>query len=122
MSLTVLQGVRGTVHRLALGRSSALGAGHRVVAMDAAAEAAAQLQAPHVADHGRCIKGLLCKKTNSGDKIQHQQQVQIETNHFLSEYLSFCLKSLFLVIGRDDILCSHPPFAFGKVFPHLSAD
>lgn len=69
----VLQGERGAVHRLALGRSSALRAGHRVGAVQAAAEAGAQLQAPHVADHSRGVKGL-------------------------------------------------PPFAFGKVFPHLPAD
>lgn len=59
MSLTVLQGERGAVHRLALGWSLALRVGHRVAAVDAAAKAGAQLQAPHVADHSRRIKGLL---------------------------------------------------------------
>lgn len=69
---TVLQGRRVAVHRLALGWSAALRVGVGVVDA-AAAEAGAQLQAPHVADHSRRIKGL-------------------------------------------------PPFAFGKVFPHLSTD
>lgn len=59
MSLTVLQGERGAVHRLALGRSSALRAGHGVGVVNVAAKAGAQLQAPHVADHSRRIKGLL---------------------------------------------------------------
>lgn len=56
MSLTVLQGERGAVHRLALGRSPALVARHRV---GAASKAGAQLQAPHVADHSRRVKRLL---------------------------------------------------------------
>lgn len=69
--VTVLQGERGAVHRLALGWTSALRAGHGAGAGDAAAKAGAQLQASHVADHSGGVKGL-------------------------------------------------PPFAFGKVFPHLS--
>lgn len=59
-SLTVLQGERGAVHRLALGRGSALGGGGGAGAGDAAAaEAGAQLQAPHVADDSRGVEGLL---------------------------------------------------------------
>lgn len=58
MSLTVLQGRRVAIHRLALGWSAALRVGVGVVDA-AAAEAGAQLQAPHVADHSRRIKGLL---------------------------------------------------------------
>lgn len=57
MSLTVLQGERGAVHRLALGWTSALRAG--AGAGDAAAKAGAQLQASHVADHSGGVKGLL---------------------------------------------------------------
>lgn len=59
MSLTVLQGERGTVHRLTLGWSSAWRVGHGVVALNAAAKAGAQLQTPHVADHSRRIESLL---------------------------------------------------------------
>lgn len=59
VSLTVLQGERGAVHRLALGWSTTLRVGHGVGAVNAAAKAGAQLQAPHVADHSRRIKGLL---------------------------------------------------------------
>lgn len=59
MSLTVLQGERGAVHRLALGWPSALRAGHGAGAGDAAAKAGAQLQASHVADHSGGVKGLL---------------------------------------------------------------
>lgn len=68
-SLTVLQGERGAVHRLALGWGSALGVGGRAGAVDvAAAEAGAQLQAPHVANHSRRIKSLL--HTQAGDTSQ----------------------------------------------------
>lgn len=42
-SLTVLQGERGAVHRLALGRRSARWVGHGAGTVDAAAEAGAQL-------------------------------------------------------------------------------
>lgn len=56
LSLTVVQRQRGTVYRLALGRSSVLGVGYGVVA---ASEAGSQLQTPHVANHSRGIKGLL---------------------------------------------------------------
>ena len=59
VSLTLLQGDRGAVHRLALGRRSALRARHGVGAVNAAPEAGAQLQAPHVADHGRRVECLL---------------------------------------------------------------
>lgn len=59
VSLTVLQGERRAVHGLALGWSSALRARHRVGALDAAAKAGAQLQAPHVADHSCGVKSLL---------------------------------------------------------------
>lgn len=58
-SLTVLQGERGAVHRLALGRRSARRVGRRAGIVDAAAKAGAQLQAPHVADHRRGVEGLL---------------------------------------------------------------
>lgn len=59
-SLTVLGGERGAVHGLALGWGSALRGGHGAGAVDvAAAEAGAQLQTPHVADHGRGVKSLL---------------------------------------------------------------
>lgn len=67
-SLTVLQGERGAVHGLALGRGSALGAGGGAGVDVAAAEAGAQLQAPHVADDGRCVKRLL--QTQAGDICQ----------------------------------------------------
>lgn len=59
VSLTVLQGERGAVHGLALGWSTTLRVGHRVGVVNAAVKAGAQLQAPHVADHSRRIKGLL---------------------------------------------------------------
>lgn len=62
MSLTVLQGERGAVHRLALGRSSGLRVGGGAAVVNAASEAGAQLQAPHVANHGRRIKGLLRRR------------------------------------------------------------
>lgn len=69
VSLTVLQGEWGAVHRLALGWGSALGAGRRAGTVDvAAAEAGAQLQAPHVANHSRCVKSLL--QTQAGDISQ----------------------------------------------------
>lgn len=65
-SLTVLQGEWGAVHRLALGWGSALGLGGGAGTVDvAAAEAGAQLQAPHVANHSRCIERLL--QTQAGD-------------------------------------------------------
>lgn len=59
VSLTVLRGEWGTVHWLAFGWSSALRARHGVCALDTAAKAGAQLQAPHVADYCSGIKGLL---------------------------------------------------------------
>ena len=62
VSLTVLQGERGAVHRLALGWTAALRVGHGVGVVIAAAEAGAQLQAPHVANHSRRIKGLLWRE------------------------------------------------------------
>ncbi len=62
VSLTVLQGERGAVHRLAFGWSAALRVGDRVGVVNAAAKAGAQLQAPHVADHSRRIKGLLWRQ------------------------------------------------------------
>lgn len=75
-SLTVLQGEWGAVHRLALGRGSALGLGGRAGAVDvAAAEAGAQLQAPHVANHSRGIESLL--QTQAGPVAQ-------ETSPFIS--------------------------------------
>lgn len=58
VSLTVLQRERRAVHGLALGRGTALRVGRGTVDV-AAAEAGAQLQAPHVADDGRCVKSLL---------------------------------------------------------------
>lgn len=64
-SLTVLQGERGAVHRLALGRRSARRVGRGAGAVDAAAEAGAQLQAPHVADHRRGVEGLLWRQETS---------------------------------------------------------
>ena len=73
-SLTVLRGERGAVHRLALGRSSALGVGLRVVAGDAAAKAGPQLQTPHVADHSRRIKGLLWGESVNR-RVWHQRQI-----------------------------------------------
>lgn len=60
VSLTVLQGERGAVHRLAF--DSALWVGHRVGAVETAAKAGAQLKAPHVADHSCRIKGLLWRQ------------------------------------------------------------
>ena len=59
VSLTVLQGERGTVHRLALGWSTTLRVGNGVGVVNAAAKAGSQLQAPHVADHSRRIESLL---------------------------------------------------------------
>lgn len=97
VSLTVLQGDGGAVHRLALGWGAALGVGGGAGAGDvAAAEAGAQLQAPHVANHCRCIESLL-------------QTTYPRMHHSL----------LFHTLVCDG---THPPLAFGKVFPHLSAD
>lgn len=114
-SLTVLQGERGAVHRLALGWSSALRVGHRAGVVNAAPEAGAQLQAPHVANHSRRIKGLLWrqgwKQTNVKPKTDHRRH-----------HTMFILCWFYLIIKRDEVLCAHPPFAFGKVFPYLSAD
>lgn len=69
-SLTVLQGKRGAVHRLALGRSSALRVGHRAGAANAAPKAGAQLQAPHVANYGCGVKGLLRRQRRTNIKIE----------------------------------------------------
>lgn len=96
-SLTVLQGERGAVHRLALGWGSALEGGGGAGAGDAAAaEAGAQLQAPHVANHSRGIESLLQRQAGGRSVISRR-------TYFPSEH-------------------AHPPFAFGKVLPHLPAD
>lgn len=64
VSLTVRQGERRAVHGLALGWGPALRVGGGAGAVDvAAAEAGAQLQAPHVANHGRCVESLLQGQT-----------------------------------------------------------
>lgn len=115
VSLTVLQGERGAVHRLALGWSSALRVGHRAGVVNAAPEAGAQLQAPHVANHSRRIKGLLWRQ---GWK---QTNVKPKTDHRRHHHM-FIICWFYLIIKSDEVLCAHPPFAFGKVFPYLSAD
>lgn len=91
VSLTVLQGQRSTVHRLAFGWTSALSVGLRVGAVDAAAKAGAQLQAPHVADHSCRIKGLLWRKDermykdkyNTKDATLYGFTIQQDTEYYV---------------------------------------
>lgn len=105
MSLTVLQGERSAVHRLALGRPSAWQAGHTAAtaAVDAAAKAGAQLQAPHVADDCRGIKGLLRRQDRSVRTLFLLNQFGQEREKWWSPTLRFHVNSN-IALWRTSVL------------------